>query len=250
MCGITGVLASRTPALADVRKMTDAVQHRGPDDDDVWQDPDAGVALGHRRLAILDLTAAGHQPMQSHSGRFVIVLNGEIYNHHDLRKELESAEGVIRWRVHSDTESLLESSSKCGGLATIERAVGMFAIARWDRKDNRLSLIRDRFGEKPLYYGWSRGAFLFGSELHSLRAYPAFDNEVDRDVVSLYMQFGYVPTPYAIPFTGLYASGWCATPPCHVGHVRFMPSPRSARASSLYFCTSNALLYSPGLPVF
>lgn len=159
---------------------------------------EAGIALGHRRLAIIDLSPAGHQPMHSACGRYVIAFNGEIYNHLELRQELERAGRTGTWHGHSDTETLLACFVSWGVRATLDRSVGMFAIALWDRLDRRLYLARDRFGEKPLYYGWTRGAFVFGSELKALRRYPGFDNTIDRDVVALYLQFGYVPAPYAI----------------------------------------------------
>ena len=182
--------------------MTDSIRHRGPDDGGVWVAEESGVALGFRRLAILDLTAAGHQPMQSGRGRFVIVFNGEIYNHAELRKELDS---VTRrdWVGHSDTETLLAGFEDWGVTQTLERTVGMFAIAAWDRDERRMFLARDRFGEKPLYYGWSRGALIFGSELKALRQYPGFDNPVDPDTLALYMQYMSVPAPYSI-YRGIY----------------------------------------------
>ena len=198
MCGLTGALAARLPALAALQKMADSLFHRGPDDGDVWLDNAAGIALGHRRLAILDLSPAGHQPMLSECGRFVIAFNGEIYNHLELRDEMESAGYPTAWRGHSDTETLLACIVAWGIKATLVRAVGMFAIALWDREERRLHLARDRFGEKPLYYGWTRGAFVFASELKALRRYPEFDNPIDRNVVALYLQFCYVPAPYAI----------------------------------------------------
>lgn len=198
MCGLTGMLADRVPAAEALRGMTDSLRHRGPDDGDVWIDAYAGIGLGHRRLAILDLSPAGRQPMHSACGRYVIAFNGEIYNHLELRDELARAGIAVAWRGHSDTETLLACFVAWGVRETLERTVGMFAIALWDRAERRLHLARDRFGEKPLYYGWSGGAFVFGSELKALRRYPGFDNPVDRDVVGLYLQFCYVPAPYAI----------------------------------------------------
>lgn len=168
--------------------------HRGPDDAGVWVDQAAGVALSHRRLAILDLSPAGHQPMTSPSGRYVIVFNGEIYNHLELR---ESLSGYI-WRGHSDTETLLAAFENWGVETTLKKTVGMFAIALWDREARVLTLARDRLGEKPLYYGWQRGVLLFGSELKALRAHPAFEGEIDRDVLTLFLRHNYVPAPYSI----------------------------------------------------
>jgi len=173
--------------------MGDALVSRGPDDAGVWVDESAGIALSHRRLSILDLSVAGHQPMHSRCGRYVIVFNGEIYNHLALRSELN-----VNWYGDSDTETLLACFVAWGVHPTLERIVGMFAFALWDSVERRLYLARDRFGEKPLYYGWVRGTFVFGSELKALRRFPGFDNQIDRDVVALYMQFCYVPTPYAI----------------------------------------------------
>jgi asparagine synthase (glutamine-hydrolysing) len=182
--------------------MSATVRHRGPDDSGCWLDEDAGLGLGHRRLSIIDLSAAGHQPMASTCGRYVIAFNGEIYNHLALRAELEATKAAPAWRGHSDTETLLACFAVHGVAETLRRSVGMFAIAVWDRSERRLDLARDRLGEKPLYYGWVRGeggsTFVFGSELKALRAWPGFDNAVDRDALSLYFQFGAVPAPYAI----------------------------------------------------
>ena len=178
--------------------MADTLYRRGPDDSGVWMDETCGAALGFRRLAILDLSDAGHQPMASHDGQLVLVFNGEIYNHHDLRAELRRAGTIVEWAGHSDTETLLAGFSAWGISGTLQRTVGMFALALWDRGARRIHLARDRFGEKPLYYGWTNGVFLFGSELIALRRYPGFDNEIDPDALALYMQYGNVPTPYSI----------------------------------------------------
>lgn len=173
--------------------MTDRLVHRGPDAGAVWTDGEAGIALGHRRLAIVDLSAAGSQPMHSACRRYVMAFNGEIYNHEALRQELAQ-----QWRGHSDTETLLAGFARWGIEPTLQRAVGMFAIALWDRVERRLYLIRDRMGEKPLYYGWSGSAFLFGSELKAMRAYPGFDNAVDRNALSLYFRHNAIAAPYTI----------------------------------------------------
>lgn len=199
MCGIAGVLGSEISRSGDdllrlADRMAAALAHRGPDDQGAWADPAAGVGLGVRRLAVLDRSAAGHQPMVSRDGRLVMVLNGEIYNSEALRAGL----GTRPWTGHADTETLIECIAAWGLDAALRRAAGMFALAVWDRGERRLSLARDRFGEKPLYYGWSAGTFLFGSELTALRQCPGFDNPIDRDVVGLYMQFSHVPAPYAI----------------------------------------------------
>ena len=174
--------------------MGKAIVHRGPDDSGMWLDEDAGIGLAHRRLSILDLSPAGHQPMVSASGRYVIAFNGEIYNHLDLRKHL----GECAWRGHSDTETLLAGFEIWGFEKTLQRAVGMFAIALWDRDERSLILARDRLGEKPLYYGWQGGVFLFGSELKALKQHPAFIGEVDRESLALYLRYCYVPAPRSI----------------------------------------------------
>lgn len=196
MCGIAGVW-SNAGGSVDAKPMADALLHRGPDDGGAWADFETGIALSHRRLAIIDLSPAGAQPMASPDGRYVIVYNGEIYNHLDLRAELETT-GPIEWRGHSDTETLVHGIVRWGLEGTLKRAVGMFAIAVWDRKDRKLSLARDRLGEKPLFYGWGRNGLMFGSELKALRQAPGFDNSVDPDVLSLYLRFNYVPAPWSI----------------------------------------------------
>lgn len=203
MCGFAGILhhdGARSCQLEEaVGAMADTLRHRGPDDRGTWTDPGAGLALGFRRLAIIDLSTAGHQPMIAPDGRFALVFNGEIYNHPALRAELSRSGTDVPWRGHSDTETLLACFASWGVRTTLERTVGMFALALWDRTERRLFLARDRFGEKPLYFGWTgKRAFVFGSELSALRQYPGFDNEIDRDVLSLYLQYAYVPAPYAI----------------------------------------------------
>ncbi len=201
MCGITGFFdPGRTaddPTLnATVTAMAEAIRHRGPDADGVWTDAAAGFALGHRRLSIIDLSPAGAQPMLSASGRYVMAYNGEIYNFPRLREELEAKGHTFRGR--SDTEVALAAIDEWGLEAACGRFVGMFAIALWDRQDRTLSLVRDRLGIKPLYYGWSGGVFLFGSELASLKAHPAFSAKIDRDSVSLFMMRTCVPAPHSI----------------------------------------------------
>ncbi|RJG01284.1 asparagine synthase (glutamine-hydrolyzing) [Noviherbaspirillum sedimenti] len=207
MCGIAGFFGAGAlyqkeehPVL--LKRMTDAIIYRGPDDAGYWCDREHGVGLGHRRLSIIDLSAAGHQPMQSASSRYCIVFNGEIYNHLVLRKQLESAGNVSAWRGHSDTETLLAGFDAWGIQGTIERAIGMFAIAVWDRETGTLTLVRDRIGEKPLYYGWQgrgdKAVFLFGSELKALRAHPAFENVVSRGALCLQLRHNYIPAPYSI----------------------------------------------------
>ena len=203
MCGIAGFLEVSAVAAPGTRRecakaMGDALTHRGPDDSDVFCDEASGIALAHRRLAVVDLSAAGHQPMHSHDGRLVIVYNGELYNSAEVRAELEKEVGAVPWRGYSDTEVLIEAITAWGVKDALKRVVGMFAFAVWDRQDRRLTLARDRIGEKPLYYGRFGGTLLFGSELKALRAHPAFRAEVDRDVLALYVRHGYVPAPYSI----------------------------------------------------
>lgn len=199
MCGIAGFFQGLPggdhPAV--LRRMTDAIIHRGPDADGHWLEEQSGIALGHRRLSILDLSPNGAQPMHSHDGRWVLAYNGEVYNFQDLRAELERGE-AIAWRGHSDTEVLLEGVVRWGLEATLRRAEGMFALALWDRRDRVLHLARDRFGEKPLYYGRVGGALVFASELKALRAYPGFPAAIDRAALAEFMRLGYVPAPMSI----------------------------------------------------
>jgi asparagine synthase (glutamine-hydrolysing) len=205
MCGIAGFLIKTLPEAPDVvaRRMAAALTHRGPDDEGVWTDAGAGVGLGHRRLSIIDLSLSGHQPMSSASGRFVTVFNGEIYNHLELRAELEAAGAAPAWRGRSDTETLLAAFEHWGVEVTLVKTVGMFAVALWDSRERTLLLARDRFGEKPLYYGWTGGGFVFGSELKALRAFPGFANPVCREALAQYMRFMYVPAPRSI-YEGVY----------------------------------------------
>ena len=208
MCGFSGFLTTDSSVLsraqATASSMALAIQHRGPDDLGAWADASAGIALGFRRLSILDLSSAGHQPMRSSSGRFVMTFNGEIYNHTDLRDLLNVTELAQTWRGHSDSETLLACFEAWGLEETLKKTVGMFAIALWDTQTRTLHLARDRFGEKPLYYGWvttassASPAFVFGSELKVLRAYPGFANTVSREALALFMRFTYVPAPYSI----------------------------------------------------
>ncbi|MBU3967371.1 MAG: asparagine synthase (glutamine-hydrolyzing) [Euryarchaeota archaeon] len=200
MCGITGFLGldNQKGNLLEttVKHMADTLDHRGPDDNGVWVDTETGIALGHRRLSIVDLSSTGHQPMHSACGRYVIVFNGEIYNFKTLRQELESL--GHKFRGHSDTEVMLTAISQWGLEAAVKCFNGMFAFALWDKQEHRLHLARDRLGEKPLYYGWMGKMFLFGSELKALCAHPDFKKEINRDVLALYLRHNYVPSPYSI----------------------------------------------------
>ncbi|MEO5578916.1 MAG: asparagine synthase (glutamine-hydrolyzing) [Sphingomicrobium sp.] len=200
MCGIAGLWTRGRPDPVLLQRMSDAIIHRGPDDLGIWTDPEVGIALVQRRLAIVDLSAAGHQPMVSTDGRWLLNFNGEIYNHTELRAALEGegrtpAEG---WRGHSDSETLLHAIA-CWGLdAAIERSVGMFAMSVWDRRDRTLQLVRDRFGEKPLYYGWAGRDFVFASELKAIRAHPEFDATIDRRALHAFAARTNIPAPLSI----------------------------------------------------
>ena len=207
MCGFVGFMGGISPhgplgGEAMLTRMADTITYRGPDDAGYWCDEDHRVGLGHRRLAIVDLSLAGHQPMQSASGRYIIAFNGEIYNHLLLRQVLRATGQTPSWRGHSDTEMLLAGFDAWGIQGTVERAIGMFAFAVWDRQTRALTLARDRLGEKPLYYGWQgrdNGAvFLFGSELKALRAHPAFENSINRGAMGLHLRHNYIPAPYSI----------------------------------------------------
>jgi asparagine synthase (glutamine-hydrolysing) len=202
MCGIAGILDSRpgqggSPGLAELTgAMAATLAHRGPDDHGVWCDPAAGIGLGHRRLAVIDLSDAGHQPMVSADGRWVLAYNGECYNAGDLRTDLERR--GVRFRGHCDTEVVVEAIAAWGLRQALDRLNAMFALAVWDRDRRVLHLVRDRLGEKPLYYGVHRGVVVFGSELRSLVRHPAFDRELDRRALALYLRLNHVPAPHTI----------------------------------------------------
>jgi asparagine synthase (glutamine-hydrolysing) len=201
VCGIAGIWDRshrRAPQeiAASVAAMTEALRYRGPDAGGLWHDPAAGVAIGHRRLSIVDLSQAGAQPMVSSCGRFVLSYNGEIYNAAELRPELEAA--GRRFRGRSDTEVIVEGAAQWGVAPTVERLIGMFALALWDRQERILHLVRDRLGIKPLYWGEFDGTLLFGSELKALRADRSWPVALDRDALAAYLRFGYVPAPHAI----------------------------------------------------
>jgi len=198
MCGIAGYFTSQSIDVAILENMANAILHRGPDDIGVWGDADKGIGLAHRRLSIVDLSPAGHQPMSSPNKRYVIVFNGEIYNHSKLRVELTKIGKAPLWQGHSDTETLLACIDAWGIEKTLQRSTGMFAIALWDNNKRTLTLARDRLGEKPLYYGWQNNTFLFGSELKALKAHPDFFASIDRDSLCLYMRHMYIPAPHSI----------------------------------------------------
>ncbi|MDQ3289174.1 MAG: asparagine synthase (glutamine-hydrolyzing) [Pseudomonadota bacterium] len=199
MCGLAGFLTRAPLNLSAIaRRMADTIQHRGPDDGGEWIDAEAGVAMAHRRLSIVDLSPAGHQPMVSAGGRWVLVYNGEVYNHADLRRRLEVENAAPSWRGHSDTETLLAAVEAWGVEKTLQLSRGMFGLAAWDRNDRALWLARDRFGEKPLYYGWQGDTFLFGSELKALRAHPAFNAAIDQGALALLLRHNYIPAPHSI----------------------------------------------------
>lgn len=202
MCGIAGFLvrgAVSADCAADIlKKMTTAIEHRGPDDEGQWWNAEAGVGLGMRRLAIIDISPAGHQPMMSACGRYVLVFNGEIYNHKQIRKDLEARLLAPVWKGESDTEVLLAAISAFGLRRALECANGMFALALWDKESRTLELAIDRFGEKPLYYGFSKGTFLFGSELKALRVHPDWVGEIDRSALHLLARHVYIPAPHCI----------------------------------------------------
>ncbi|MBL4601818.1 MAG: asparagine synthase (glutamine-hydrolyzing) [Emcibacteraceae bacterium] len=200
MCGLVGVLGrigSQSVTNDLLVNMTDVISHRGPDDSGIWMDENTQIGLGHRRLSIVDISSAGHQPMPSNTGRFILAYNGEIYNHLDLRKEIEAIESV-NWKGHSDTETLLVGFDIWGIEETIKKSTGMFAFAVWDKVTNKLTLGRDRLGEKPLYYGWHGETLLFGSELKALKSHPEFNADINRDALALYLRHFYIPAPYSI----------------------------------------------------
>ena len=200
MCGLIGGWSRQHFSLLknSLPVMNDAIRHRGPDDGGSWHDDEAGIAMAHRRLAVVDLSAAGHQPMQSAGGRWVIVYNGEIYNHADIRRELEREGLAPQWRGHSDTETLLAAVEAWGLDKALRQSTGMFAFALWDRAERCLYLARDRFGEKPLYHGWHKGVFLFGSELKALRRLPGFNAPLNRRALALYLRHNAIPAPFSV----------------------------------------------------
>ena len=220
MCGIAGIFASPISFCPDVATtMAATLHHRGPDSGGLWSDSERGISLAHRRLSILDLSPEGYQPMHSVCGRYVIVFNGEIYNHHEIKSELLITDHGSRitdsrtspltpppslcFRGHSDTEILLAAISRWGLDGTLARSNGMFAFALWDRQVQSLTLVCDRLGKKPLYFGRVAGFFVFASELKALHAVPGFANEIDRNSLALYFRHNCIPAPYSI-YEGIY----------------------------------------------
>jgi asparagine synthase (glutamine-hydrolysing) len=240
MCGLTGFWqpagAPRAAMETLARQMAERLAHRGPDDTGEWANEKAGVAFGHRRLSIVDLSREGHQPMFSASGRFVIAFNGEIYNFRDVRTALERDGAAPVWRGHSDTEVMLAAFERWGVEGALQRLVGMFAFALWDARQWVLHLARDRLGEKPLYYGFVARDFVFGSELKALLAYPGFAPRIDRRALAAYVQLACVPAPMSI-YEGIYKlpPGCVLSLDANQLSARALPEPRA------YWSLANAV---------
>jgi asparagine synthase (glutamine-hydrolysing) len=242
MCGLAGFLDARramphAKLERTVRAMADSLHHRGPDEGGVWADEPSGVALGHRRLSIVDLTAAGRQPMTAHGGRYVMAYNGEIYNSGHLRTELNQRTQP-NWRGHSDTEVLLEAIADWGLEAALNKSIGMFALALWDRETRTLSLARDRFGKKPLYWSKQGSLLLFGSELRALRAHPDFQADIDRDGLVGFVRRGYFLEPGSV-----YANVTQLEP----GHILTIP-PGGIPESKPFWSLRSAIKHARGEP--
>ena len=238
MCGLTGFHSETRsdPLSSTALQMAQTLTHRGPDDCGVWTDPRRGLALAHRRLSVLELSEAGHQPMISHEDRFVVVFNGEIYNHLELRDRLEKENRALRWRGHSDTETLLACVSAWGVEEMLKSLTGMFAFALWDRETEELVLARDRLGEKPLYWTWAGDTLIFGSELKAMRVHPAFKADVSRPALASFMRHGYIAAPHTI-YEGVYklpAGHWLTLP------LSRSEDARSARARSYWSIADTA----------
>lgn len=238
MCGLTGFfeLGREEGARIGIR-MAEAIRHRGPDDDGIWDDPMHGIVLAHRRLSVQDISQAGHQPMVSPTGRYVAAFNGEIYNHMELRSCLTD----VRWQGHSDTETLLAAIDAWGLKKAMESFVGMFAFALWDREQATLILARDRLGEKPLYYGWQGKAFIFGSELNALRQHPAWQGDIDRGALGLYVRYGFVPVPFSI-----YA-GIRKLAPGHFLQIHYAETPGTYPVEETYWSARQSMAQVPSV---
>ena len=200
MCGIFGIksLRSINKNVDIVKTACNLLKHRGPDNLGIWHSESQNIAMGHTRLSIIDLQKTGDQPMISNSSRYVLVYNGEIYNYQEIKKNLDLKFPTIIWKGTSDTEVLLASIDSVGIEKTLQNIDGMFAFALWDNSNNELTLARDRIGEKPLYYGWSKGKFIFGSELKAIKSLKGFNNAIDRDSLGLYLRHCYIPSPRTI----------------------------------------------------
>ncbi len=241
MCGLAGFLDRNVDRSGEdvLVAMANRIAHRGPDDSGIWLDAEAGVGFCHRRLSIVDLSAAGHQPMRSPRGRYHFVWNGEIYNHLALRRVLESEGEAPVWRGHSDTETLLACFENWGVVETLKQAVGMFSMALWDIKEQTLTLARDRMGEKPLYYGWSNGVFLFGSELKALKVHPRFAAEINRDALGDVLRRQYISGSKSI-YRGIEK-----VPP---GAIVTVSLQRQEPSISAYWSVSDAALLGKNIP--
>jgi asparagine synthase (glutamine-hydrolysing) len=239
MCGIAGFW-SRKPLVGHpvelLNRMGSTLAHRGPDDSGTFYDSNAGLGFSFRRLSIIDLSAEGRQPMASASGRYVIIFNGEVYNYGEIREEL----GTSEWRGHSDTEVMLAAIERWGLDGAVRRFVGMFAFALWDSLDQRLHLVRDRIGIKPLYYGVVDGSFTFTSELKALKVFPGFQSVIDRDALAAYMRCAYVPAPYSI-YEGIYQ--------LPAGHILTLNSAEASPVLRAYWVAADVARHGVKSPV-
>jgi len=238
MCGFAGYLdysagQSHEELLHQATAMAATLQHRGPDHAGAWANADVGIAFGFQRLSVLDLSPSGHQPMHSANGQFVVVFNGEIYNFRTLRRDLEGDGHVFRGQ--SDTEVLLAAVTQWGLEPSVKRFTGMFAFALWDSSMRELHLVRDRLGEKPLYYGWVGKTFLFGSELKALRAHPHFTALINPEALFLYLRYSYIPTPHSI-YTNIYK-----VPPATILSLKLTDAPFGLRSGPYWSAKESAI---------